>query len=101
MKKELIWWTAFGLFSTLIIGTVTSFKFSKLDIQVHDTYYVFEPIDSIKLLTIIFGVGRYSYLLTDIITDKYKILALFISIINAIVALFTLMGTYLCIETIM
>jgi|GEM_PF-4597006 hypothetical protein len=101
MKKELIWWTAFGLFSTLIIGTVTSFKFSKLDIQVHDTYYVFEPIDAIKLLTIIFGLVRYSYLLTDIITDRYKILALFISIINAIVGLFALMGAYLSIEAIM
>ena len=101
VKKELIWWTAFGLLSTLIIGTVTSFKFSRLDIQVYDTYYVFESIDGIKLLTIIFGLGRYSYLLIDIITDKYKILALIISILNAITGLFIVIMTYLSIETIL
>jgi hypothetical protein len=101
MKRDLIWWAAFGLLSTLIIGAVTSFKFSKLDIQLHDTYYVFESIDGIKYLTLIFGLSRYIYLLTDIMTDKYKILALIISIINVITGLFVIIATYRCVETIL
>lgn len=101
MKRQIIWWAAFGLLSTLIIGTITSFKFSRLDIQVYDSYYVFESIHGIILLTLTFGFGRYFYLLTDLISDRYKIFALLISIINAIVGLFIIMWTYMSIETIM
>lgn len=100
MKAETIWWIGFGLLSTLIIGTITGFKFSSLDIQLHDTYYVLQSFDAIKLLTLIFGVGRYFYLLTGIMAERYAILALVISIINAIAALFVMIGTYLSIETI-
>ena len=85
---------------TLIIAIITSFKFSTLDLQFHDTYYVLDSFDAIKLLTFIFGFGRYFYLLTDIMTERYAILTLLISIVNAIAGLFVLIGAYFSIETI-
>ena len=99
-KTELIWWIGFGLLSTLIIGIVTGFEFGSIDVQLHDTYYVFGSFDAIKLMTLITGIGRYCYLLIDIITERYTILALLISIINPIVGLFVLIATYFSIETI-
>jgi hypothetical protein len=100
MKRELFYWVVFALLSALIIGIITGFKFGELDIQMHDTYYVFSSFNGIKSLTLFLGTGRYFYLLLDIITEKYKIITLFLSIINAIVALFTLMVAYLSIETL-
>lgn len=100
MKTELIWWMGFGLLSTLMIAIVTSFKFGSVDVQLHDTYYVVESFEAIKLLTLIAGIGRYFYLLIDIMTERYPILTLLVSIINPIAGLFVIMGTYLSIETI-
>jgi hypothetical protein len=100
MKRELFYWVVFALLSALIIGVITGFKFGELDIQMHDTYYVFSSFNGVKSLTLFLGTGRYFYLLLDIITEKYKIITLFLSIINAIVALFTLIVAYLSIETI-
>jgi heme/copper-type cytochrome/quinol oxidase subunit 1 len=100
MKKGLAWLAIFALMSTLIIGTVTGFTFSKLDIQLHDTYYVVKAIDAIKALTLIFFLTRGLYLLTDIMTDRYKVLALLISIINAIAGLFVVIAAYMSTEAI-
>ena len=100
-KTELVWLMGFGLLSALIVGIVTSFRFNTLDIQLHDTYYVVESFDAIKLLTFALVFGRYFYLLIDIMTGRYPILTLLISIINPIVGLFVLIGTYLSIETIL
>lgn len=100
IKTELIWWSSFALLSTVLVALVTGFKFGTLDIQLHDTYYVVESADAIKLLTSIFGFGRYFYLLVDIIAERYLILALIICIINVLVALFVVIGAYLSIEAI-
>ena len=100
MKAELIWWIGLGLLSTLIIAIITGFKFSTLDLQFHDTYYVFESFDAIILLTSIFGFGRYFYLVIDIMTERYAILTLLVSIINPIAGLFVSIGAYFSIETI-
>lgn len=99
--KQLIRWAALTLLSTLIIGVTTGFQFSKLDIQLYDTYYVFESFYGIILLTLVFGTGWNFYLLTDLITDRYKILALMLSIINIIAGLFVLIGAYFSIKAVM
>jgi hypothetical protein len=100
MNRQLIWWIGFGILSVLIVGTVTSFKFSTVDMQLHDTYYVLTSKDAIVLLILIFVMGRYLYLLTDLLSERYKILALFFSIINAIAGLFVIMLTYLSVESV-
>lgn len=84
-----------------MIGAATSFKFSDLDIQLHDTYYVLTPKDAILNLTWILGLARYFYLLTNLLADRYKILALPFLIINAIAGLFVIILTYLSIEELM
>lgn len=99
-RSELIWWIGSGLLGTFIIAIITGFKFGTLDLQFHDTYYVLDSVDAIMLLIYIFAVGRYAYLLTDIMTERYPILTLLVSIMNAIVALFVLIAAYFSIETI-
>jgi hypothetical protein len=101
MKKEIIAWGALGILSVVIVGIATGFKFSKLDIQLYDTYYVLTSKDVILNLTWILGLARYFYLLTDLLADRYKILALLFSIINAIAVLFTILWTYFSIEEAM
>lgn len=101
LKTELVWLIALALVSTLIIGIATGFRFHTLDIQLHDTYYVFGSFDCIKMLTVLLFVGRGLYLLTDILTNQYLLLALIIVIVNAIAALFILIGTYLSIQAIL
>jgi hypothetical protein len=98
MKEQLIWWAGFGILSAIVIGIVTGFKFNELDIQLHDTYFVLQSRDAIVLLTLAFGFGRYFYLLADLISSRFKILALIMSIINAIVGLFVIIITYLSAE---
>jgi heme/copper-type cytochrome/quinol oxidase subunit 1 len=100
MKSELISWIALALVSTFIIGLATGFRFDTLDIQLHDTYYVFGSFDCIKMLTVILIIGRGLYRLTDILADRYLILALILVIVNAIAGLFVIIGTYLGVEAI-
>lgn len=99
--RQPIWWTAFGLLSTIIIGAITGFKFSTLDVHVYDTYYVFDSIYGVVLLTLIFGTGRYFYLLMDLLSDRYKIFALLFSILNAIAGFFIFVWAYASIVTIL
>lgn len=101
MKSELIWWSALALLSTFIIGVATGFRFNTVEIQLHDTYYVFRSFDCIKMLTVILILGRGLYRLTDMLTDRYLILALILLIVNAIAGLFILIGAYLGIDAIM
>jgi hypothetical protein len=99
MNRQLIWWIGSGILSVLIIGALTSFKFSTLDIQLYDTYYVMTSKNAIVNLTLIFILGRYLYLLTDLLCERYKILAVIFSIINAIAGLLIVMITYISIES--
>lgn len=99
MKKEIIWWVALAALSTLIIGVSTNFRFGRLDVSFHDTYYVFDSLFSIKALTLLFGFCRYLYFLIDIIAERYKIFALFIAILNAIFAVFVTIAAYVSVES--
>jgi hypothetical protein len=94
-KKELKWLAGFALVSILIIGLMTEFKFKYVEIQQYDTYYVFNPITSILYLTGILWMVKNMYLTVDFLTTQYKIIALFVSIINPLLGLFIVLLMYL------
>ena len=88
MKKE---WKPFvicGLISVLAIGLMTSFKYNDVVIQMHDRYFIIDAVRACIYLTAIIFTLRNLYLVLDFITDRYKILEVFVAIINPLVALF-------------
>lgn len=94
VKTELLWLAAFALLSTLIVGIATGFGFNTLDIKLHDTYFVVRSAHAVKLLTLIFVLGRFVCWMTNRITERYVVLAILFSIVNAIVGLFVIILTY-------
>lgn len=88
MKRDLVWWLAIGLFSVIMIGLLTRFQFHPLVFQNLDTYYVIGARQGIILLIVLLFIGRYAYLIVDLLTNRYKILAVIVSIINPIAGLF-------------
>lgn len=101
MKKELAWWLGFGLFGMMMIGLFTRFQFHPLVFEELDTYYVLEAQWGILLLTILLVIGRYVYLIVDLLTNRYKILAVFVSIVNPAVGLFVAMFLYFSVSSIL
>lgn len=91
LKKELKYLISFGLISILIIGLMTNFKFEGLEVQMHDIYFIINPVKAFIFLTCILWTIKNSYLLVDLMTDKYKIIAVFVAIINPLVGLFIIM----------
>lgn len=86
MKGEMIWWVAFGVLGTLIAGLLTNFQFDTIEFQVHDTYYVLESVIVVFLVIIALGLCRYVYKFTSILASRFRGVALFISIVNPLVA---------------
>ena len=87
-RTDLIWLGACTLVSILIIGFMTDFGFKQLDIQLYDTYYVFNPFSAIVYTSLILYTTKNIYLVFDLMTSRYKVLALLASIINPLIALF-------------
>ena len=91
MKREIIWWLGAFALSTLMIGIATDFSFKTLDIQLHDTYYVFNSFGAVKWLTIIFIIGRNFHLLIEMLISKRVLFAFLVSLINPVGGLFVLL----------
>ena len=100
MRKEWQWLITFGLISILIIGLMTNFKFTDVEVQMHDIYLVINPIKSFIFLTFILWTIRNFYLLVDLMTDKYKIIAVFVAIINPLIGLFIIVLIYFNIKLV-
>lgn len=101
MKKEWKPLLICGLISVLTIGLMTSFKYNDVEIQMHDSYFIIDPARAcIYLAAIIFTI-RNLFLVIDQLTERYKILAVFVAIINPIAALFMIMLTYFYITFMM
>lgn len=93
-KTELKWLTVFALVSVCIIGVMTDFTYRNLEIQMHDTYFVVDPLKGFIFLTFTLWTIKNLYLLVDLMTDRYKIIAVLVSIINPLIALLILILTY-------
>lgn len=101
MKNEWKWWSAFGVISILVIGGMSSFRFGELTIQRHDTFFTIHSVRAIIYLTVFLATVRNLYLLTELATGRYKIMALLVAIINPIVALFLIILVYMDVQAIM
>lgn len=98
MRREWIWWIIFGVVGILAVGLMTDFQFDKLEIQQHDTYYVLDSLIAIFFIAVILGTIRCSLLIVDLITDRYKILAILISIVNPVIGLFIIFLIYFSVQ---
>lgn len=94
MKKEWKPLVISGLISVLTIGLMTSFKYNDVDIQLHDRYFIIDAVRGCIYLTAIIFTLRNIYLLLDFITGRYMILAVFVAIVNPLVALFIIIFIY-------
>ena len=83
-----------GLISVLAIGLMTSFKYNDVEIQMHDSYFIIDAIRACIYLTAIVFTLRNLYFVIDVMSDRYRILAVFVAIINPLVALFIVIFIY-------
>jgi hypothetical protein len=88
MKLELIWWTGFLTVALIAVGQTTAFNFGDIDIQLHDTYYVVPSWLGILVLLTILGLLRVLTKFADRLSDRSRLLALLISIVNGLLGLF-------------
>lgn len=94
MKKELKPLLICGLISLLTTGLMTSFKYNDVEIQMHDSYFIIGAVRACIYLTVILFTIRNLYVVIDMMTDRYKILAVFVAIINPLAALFVIIFIY-------
>ena len=94
MKKEWKPLVICGLISVLAIGLMTSFKYNDVEIQMHDSYFIIDAIRACIYLTAIVFTLRNLYFVVDVMSDRYRILAVFVAIINPLVALFIVILIY-------
>ena len=87
MKRGLIWWTGFTVVAFIAIGQMTKFKFQYIDVQLHDTYYVIPSWLGIVIVLIIFGLLRGLAKIADRLSDRSRLLAIVIIIINGLLGL--------------
>ena len=87
MKRELGWWTAFFVVAITVAGRMTKFEFRDIEIQLHDTYYVVPSWLAIVILFTILGLFRGVTKSIDRLSDKSRLMAIFVGIINGVVGL--------------
>jgi hypothetical protein len=95
IAKEWKWLIACGLISILIIGLMTDFKFNDRDVQIFDTYYVVNPLRIFIFLTLILWTTKNFYMLVNLMTGRYRVIALIVSIVNPLVGLFAFILFYM------
>lgn len=97
LKHELKWLIPFGMLSILIVGILTDFQYRKFE----DDYFISRPFEAVLYLTLLFLSIKNLYLFIDIVTKKYDVLAVFISIINPLIGLFVIIFMYMKIQSLM
>jgi len=88
MKRELIWWTGFLIVSFVAVGQMTAFNFGDIDIQLHDTYYVVPSWLGVLVLLTFLGLLRGLTKLADRLSDRSRLLAILVTVINGLLGLF-------------
>lgn len=100
MKKEWKYLIAFGLLSILIIGLMTNLKFNDVEVQMPLIHFVITPISAFINFTLILFTIRNLYLLVDMMTERYKIIAVFVVIINPLVGMLVIIFGYFSIKQV-
>jgi heme/copper-type cytochrome/quinol oxidase subunit 1 len=94
MKKELTWWIAFALVAIFVAGQMSDFRFSTVDIQLHDTYYVLPAYFAVLFIFIFLGLLRGLVYLTEILTERSRVFAWIVIVLNGSLSLFWIFLIY-------
>lgn len=89
--KNRKWLTAFMLIIVLINFSIKNFDFGNFEVQLHDTYFVFDVPTAVFIMTLII----YAVVCIYLLVRMNKILALIIAIVNPIGAIFMLVLFYM------
>lgn len=92
-ETELKWAGGFLFVTVVLVGLITEFRFNSIELQLHDRYFVFGAAGTIFRLTFTLYTIKNLYQLVDIITLKYRVLALLFAIVNPIAGLVLLVFT--------
>lgn len=96
-RKQL---TAFLLIIVLINIALTSIDLGDFELQLHDTYIVFDGSTAVFVTTLIVLAIVVLYLLVEFAVRQYRIIALIVAIVNPIAAVFMLMLINASIQTL-
>lgn len=97
MKKPK-WLLPFILITLLINLFIKNFDFGNVEVQLHDTYFVFDAPTAVFIMTLIIYAVVAIYLLVEMSTNK--MLALIIAIVNPIGAIFLVPLVYMSLQTL-
>src|SRR5690606_12558102 len=97
MKKPR-WLFPFMLITLLINLLIRNFDLRDFEVQLHDTYFVFDAPTAVFIMTLIIYAIVGSYLLVEMNTNK--MLSLIIAIVNPIGAIFMLLLVYMSLQTL-
>ena len=86
-KSEWIWLGTCVAVSSLLVGFVTGFKFSAVELQIYDGHFTFSVFSATVNGALVLYTLRSGYLLMEILTTRYPILAIIAAIVNPLVAL--------------
>ncbi len=88
LNKELIWTGILLGISILLAGLPVGFDYAKaLDVQMHDEYYVFEPLQNILDYWLYLIILRYALIGLHQLTDSSAVAAVILSIVNLVLLL--------------
>ena len=95
-KTEWIWLGTCAAVSSLLVGFITDFKFSSVDLQIHDGRFTFSAFSAIFNGALTLYTLKNGHLLIELLTTRYPVLGVIAAIINALVALLLIvfLGTW-------
>jgi hypothetical protein len=93
LKKELIWTVILLGISILLAGLPVGFEYGKaLDVQMHDEYYVFEPLQNILDYWLYLIIIRYALIALNQLIDSNGVAAVILGIVNLVLLIKALMA---------
>ncbi len=88
LKTELLWLGVSLIVSVLIVGLLNGFSAGTIDIQLHDTYFVIDPLSGILFFFFLFSILRYALFVLAVFCLKHKLAVIVFRVIMACASLF-------------
>lgn len=79
--KALLWVLAIVMTSVLLVGLLTGFSYTNVEVQLHDTYYVLDVVTAIVAFSITLLLVTVAFLPFKILNDRpvLKFLCVFVT----------------------
>lgn len=90
-----------GALSFFVVAAIAGFELHPLGSYPVDSYYVLESRQAIFLLAVVFVMWRFVYLLLDLMTTRYRVVALMVAFINPIVGLLIGLSTFFILDQLL